>query len=118
MLVVDDNDDAASSLATLLKLMGHDVRVAIHGAHGLDIAAEFRPDIVLLDLGMPGVDGFEVCRRLRDMPWGREMRIVAVTGWGQDEDRRKSAAAGFDLHLVKPITPQTLARTIAGLHQA
>ena len=118
VLVVDDNRDAASSLAKLLELMGHEVRVAFQGARGLDIAAEFRPDIVLLDLGMPDMDGFEVCRRLRAADWGREMRIVAVTGWGQSEDRRKSAAAGFDLHLVKPVTPQSLARTFAGLRSA
>ena len=118
VLVVDDNRDAASSLVTLLELMGHDVRVAFDGAQGLDIAAEFHPDIALLDLGMPGMDGLQVCRRMREVPWGRDMRIVAVTGWGQDEDRRQSAAAGFNLHLVKPVTPQTLSRAIAGLQCA
>jgi CheY-like chemotaxis protein/two-component sensor histidine kinase len=112
ILVVDDNPDAASSLRMLLELMGHEVRVADGGDKAVRLAGEFRPDTVLLDLGMPGVDGFTACRRIRAAPWGRDMRLIAVTGWGQDEDRRKCMAAGFDAHLVKPVTPETLAQRL------
>jgi CheY-like chemotaxis protein len=108
-LVVDDNRDAASSLGMFLELAGYEVRLAHDGASALHVAEEFRPQIVFLDLGMPGIDGYEVCRRLREAPWGRAMRMIAITGWGQDEDQRKSALAGFDLHLVKPVDPETLA---------
>jgi CheY-like chemotaxis protein len=115
ILVVDDNRDAASSLSTLASMMGHEVRVAFEGEKALEIASEFRPHTVLLDLGMPGMDGYEVCRRLREEPWGKPMKIVAVTGWGQDEDRRKSAECGFDLHLVKPVGPETLVELLGDL---
>ncbi|HSC24336.1 MAG TPA: ATP-binding protein [Casimicrobiaceae bacterium] len=108
-LVVDDNRDAASSLAMFLELAGHEVRVAYDGERALHLAEQFQPYIVFLDLGMPGIDGYEVCRRLRATPWGRATRLIAVTGWGQDEDQRQSALAGFDLHLVKPVDPETLA---------
>ena len=115
VLIVDDNRDAASSLSTLVSLMGHEVRVAFEGEKALEIAEDFRPRTVLLDLGMPGMDGYEVCRRLRALPWGRSLRIVAVTGWGQEEDRRKSAEAGFDSHLVKPVSPETLVDLLGDL---
>ena len=108
MLVVDDNRDAASSLAMFLQLMGHDVRVAHDGEKAIEIAEEYRPQTVFLDLGMPGTDGYEVCRRIRNASWGRNVRLIAITGWGQEEDRRKSAAAGFDVHLVKPVDPEAL----------
>ena len=105
VLVVDDNRDAAASLSSLVALMGHDVRIAYDGEAGVSMATDFRPDLLLLDLGMPGVDGYEACRRIREQSWSRDMRLVAVTGWGQSEDRRRSAAAGFDEHLVKPVDP-------------
>jgi CheY-like chemotaxis protein len=108
MLVVDDNRDAAASLSTLLELKGHEVRIAYDGESALQLAEDFRPDMVLLDLGMPKMNGYEACRRLRDFAWGAQMTLIAVTGWGQEEDRRKSAAAGFDGHLVKPVDPETL----------
>jgi signal transduction histidine kinase/CheY-like chemotaxis protein len=108
ILVVDDNRDAASSLATFLELTGHDVRVAHDGEDAIRVSEAFRPHTVLLDLGMPGVDGYEACRRIRGTATGKNMRIIAVTGWGQEEDRRKALLAGFDMHLVKPVSPDTL----------
>jgi signal transduction histidine kinase/CheY-like chemotaxis protein len=108
VLVVDDNRDAAASLASLVELMGHDVRTAYDGESAVGIAEAFRPDMVMLDLGMADVDGYEACRRIREQAWSGRMRLVAVTGWGQDDDRRRSAAAGFDEHLVKPVKPETL----------
>ena len=112
MLVVDDNRDAAASLAMFLQLMGHDVRVAHDGERAIQLAEELRPQAIFLDLGMPGMDGYEVCRRIRNVAWGKNMRLIAITGWGQDEDRRKSANAGFDVHLVKPVNPDTLAQLL------
>jgi signal transduction histidine kinase/CheY-like chemotaxis protein len=108
IVVVDDNRDAAASLATVLELMGHEVSVAHDGESAIPLANEVRPQAMLVDLGMPGIDGYETCRRIRSEPWGESMRMIAVTGWGQDEDRRKSAIAGFDEHLVKPVNPDTL----------
>jgi CheY-like chemotaxis protein/two-component sensor histidine kinase len=103
VLVVDDNIDAAESLATLLRMMGHRVDVAHDGAQALQVAAQARPAAVLLDIGLPRMNGLEVSRRLRAQPWGREMLLVALTGWSQDADRERSQAAGIDAHLVKPV---------------
>jgi PAS domain S-box-containing protein len=102
-LVVDDNIDATDSQAALLRLLGHQVETAYSGAVALEKARAFRPEIVLLDLGMPGMDGFEVARRLRAMREGREVLLVAQTGWGQEEDRRRTREAGFDAHFAKPL---------------
>jgi PAS domain S-box-containing protein len=113
VLIVDDNVDAAESLALLLRLHGQDVRVTHDGPSALQAAAEDRPDVVLLDIGMPGMDGYEVCRRLRQQPHLDGVRVVALTGWGQDEDRHRSREAGFDLHLVKPVEPHELQQVIA-----
>ena len=115
ILVVDDNHDSADSLAMLLGLLGNDTRMAYDGPNAVAAADEFRPDIVLLDLGMPGVDGFETCRRLREQEWGGRMIIVALTGWGQPHDRSASRGAGFDHHLVKPVDPAVLERVLAEL---
>jgi CheY-like chemotaxis protein/two-component sensor histidine kinase len=104
ILVVDDNQDAAATLAMMLELEGHDARAAFNGADGLRIAEAARPDIAFLDLGMPGMDGFELARRLRALPGGVAMLIVAVSGWGGEGDKRQSAEAGFDLHLTKPVS--------------
>jgi PAS domain S-box-containing protein len=113
VLVVDDNIDAASMLDMLLRSLGHETRVAHDGMAALRVAEEFRPDIVLLDIGMPGIDGYEVARRLRALSSGtRPMRIVAVTGWGQEADRERSREAGFDLHLVKPVGATELAQAL------
>ncbi len=108
ILVVDDNRDAAESLSMLLELKGHEVRRAYDGENALQLAEEFRPQMVLLDLGMPKMNGYEACRRIREQAWGAQMTLIAVTGWGQEDDRRKSTAAGFDGHLVKPVDPETL----------
>ncbi|HTM00190.1 MAG TPA: ATP-binding protein [Candidatus Omnitrophota bacterium] len=108
IMVVDDNADAADSLGRLLALDGYDVRVANGGMEALHDAEAFRPEVILLDIGLPMMNGYDVARRLRKEPWGAEIRLVALTGWGQDEDRRRSKEAGFDEHVVKPIDPASL----------
>ena len=113
VLVADDNYDNAESLALLLRMGGHCVEVARDGLEALAVAERFRPDVVLLDIGMPELDGRGCCRRLRGQPWGRDMLIVALTGWGRDEDRQRSSEAGFDLHLVKPVDVAALRDLLA-----
>ncbi|MFL5506495.1 MAG: response regulator, partial [Gemmatimonadales bacterium] len=108
VLVVDDNADAAESLAQLLALKGHEVRVAYDGLSGVALARAFEPDVVLLDIGMPGLDGYAVARRLREQDGRRGVRLVALTGYGQLDDRRRAQEAGFDDHLVKPPDVATL----------
>jgi PAS domain S-box-containing protein len=115
VLVVDDNQDAADSLAMLLRLAGQDVRSAYDGPSALAQAKDFQPALVFLDIGMPGMDGYETARRLRGEPGLRGVVLVAVTGWGQEEDRRRSAEAGFDCHMVKPVEPKALDGLLAGL---
>jgi two-component system CheB/CheR fusion protein len=115
VLVVDDNVDAAVSLGMLLKLAGQEVRVAYDGPAALRHAVDFRPELVLLDIGMPGMDGYEVCRRIRREGSLEGIMLVALTGWGQDEDRRRSHEAGFDRHIVKPVEPSALQRLLAEL---
>jgi PAS domain S-box-containing protein len=115
VLVVDDLADSADSLAMLLRVMGHEAHTAYDGATALRTAAKLLPDVVLLDLGMPNLNGYDTCRALRDQPWGRAIRVVALTGWGQDEDRRRTAEAGFDHHLVKPVEPSALMSVLASL---
>jgi PAS domain S-box-containing protein len=113
LLVVDDNVDAADSLAQLLRLEGHQVQVAHDGSEALAQAHAFNPRLVILDIGMPEMDGYEVARRLRQMPSLDELRLVALTGWGNEEDRRRAREAGFDRHLVKPVEPSAL-RAVLG----
>jgi CheY-like chemotaxis protein/two-component sensor histidine kinase len=115
ILVVDDNEDSAKSLATLLALNGNRTRVAFDGAAALTAAEQFRPEVVLLDIGMPKMNGFEAARRIREQPWGRDVLLIALTGWGQDRDRRRSQSAGFDAHLVKPVDHAALMRVLASL---
>ncbi len=103
ILVADDNLDALESLATLLELGGHEVYSAANGALALESAERHRPEVALLDIGMPKLDGYEVARRIRAQPWGHLITLVALTGWGQESDRRRSGEAGFDSHLVKPL---------------
>jgi PAS domain S-box-containing protein len=110
VLVVDDNHDAAASLALLLDLDGYDIRTASDGVEALAVADEFLPEFVLLDLGMPRLDGYETAREMRKRPWGRSARLLALTGWGQDEDKRRALEAGFDHHLTKPVDPGVLQR--------
>jgi CheY-like chemotaxis protein len=115
VLVVDDNTDAADSLAALLSLQGHQTRVAHDGASALALAQREPPDVVFLDLGMSGMDGYEVARRLRSHEATRDILLVALTGWGQEQDRRRTVGAGFDRHFVKPIAPDCLHDLLADL---
>jgi len=112
VLIVDDNIDGANSLGSLLAFLGHDTAMEYDGQGALDRAVAFDADVVLLDLGMPGLDGFEICRRLRASDLPHRPRIVAMTGWGREEDRARTAAAGFDAHLVKPVDVATLTRLL------
>ncbi|MGH9897155.1 MAG: hybrid sensor histidine kinase/response regulator, partial [bacterium] len=105
ILIVDDNQDGAESLAMLLQLGGHETHMAHDGLEAVEAAERFRPDAMLLDIGLPKLNGYEVCRRIRAQPWGKNMVLVAVTGWGQEEDRHKSREAGFNIHIVKPVDP-------------
>jgi PAS domain S-box-containing protein len=112
ILVTDDNADSAASLSMMLRLMGHDVHLAHDGVEAVDAAASFRPDVILMDIGMPRMNGYEACRRIRGEPWGAPIIIIALTGWGQEEDKRRSREAGFNSHLVKPVEPATLEKLL------
>lgn len=112
VLIVDDNVDVADTTALFLGHVGCDVRAVYGGEEAVREAERFRPEIVLMDIGMPGVDGYEACRRIRGAPWGAGMLLVAASGWGQSEDRRRSARAGFDVHLVKPVDPDVLVQLL------
>jgi signal transduction histidine kinase len=113
ILVADDNDDAARSLALQLQMAGHDVRTAFDGVEALALADQFEPEVVLLDLGMPRLDGFETAREMRRRPWGAGTTLIALTGWGQPHDRQRTDDAGFDVHLVKPVSAEHLFQAIA-----
>jgi PAS domain S-box-containing protein len=115
ILVADDNVDGAESLAALLEINGYTAYTAHDGLEAVQAAERLQPDAVLLDIGMPKLDGYEAARRIRDMPWARELPLIAVTGWGQEEDRRHSAGAGFDAHLVKPVGREHLLRVLGQL---
>ena len=115
VLVVDDNTDNAELLQILLQEEGHTTYVAHDGVEGLAAAERLRPDVVLMDLGLPRIDGFDACRRIREQPWGKRMLMIAITGWGQDVDRRKSQEAGFDHHLVKPVDASAI---VALMHES
>ena len=115
ILVVDDNQDAAESSAMLLKIMGNHVHIAHDGEEAVAAAQEFRPQVVLCDIGLPKLNGYEVCRQVRAQAWAEKVIFIAVTGWGQDGDRRQSAEAGFDHHMVKPVDPEALMTLLAGL---
>jgi PAS domain S-box-containing protein len=115
VLVVDDNVDAAETLSMALELLGHEVRTAHTGAEGLQLAALFQPALVLLDIGLPDINGYEIARRIRHQPWGAGMLLVAATGWGQETDRARAMGAGFDAHLIKPIDFDRLHALLATL---
>jgi len=115
VLIVEDNDDARHMLHEVLAYSGHDVREARDGTSGLALAAESRPDVALIDIGLPDLDGYEVARRLRAAPGGRRMGLIAITGYGQAEDQRRAYEAGFDAHLTKPVAPERLRQVMAGL---
>jgi CheY-like chemotaxis protein len=113
VLVVDDNQDAADSLALLVQVAGHEVRTAHDGPTALEVAKTFRPEVVLLDIGLPRMDGYEVARQLRKQPGLEKVVLAAVTGYGQEEDRRRTHEAGIDEHLVKPVDPTDLEKVLA-----
>lgn len=112
ILVVDDNRDSADSLSMLLRMTGHQVHTAYDGVDGVEAAERFRPDVVLLDIGMPNLSGEDVCRRIRAETWGNGMTLIALTGWGQHEDRRRTMEAGFDAHMVKPVDTSALIKLL------
>ena len=115
ILVVDDNRDAADSLAMLLRATGNDIRTAYDGLEAVQVASEFRPEVVLLDIGLPKIDGHEVAQRIRKEPWGRQMCLIAVTGWSDETDRARSWASGFNHHLVKPLDTGHLAQLLGSV---
>jgi signal transduction histidine kinase len=117
ILVADDNHDAAESLTLQLQLAGHEVKMVHDGLEALDVAKAFEPHIVLLDLGMPRLDGYETARRMRLHSWGKSATLIAVTGWGQQQDRQRTSQAGFDVHLVKPVSEAQLFRALASADQ-
>lgn len=114
-LLVDDNRDSVDSLRVLLELLGHEVRATYDGATALQVGAEFRPQVVLLDLGMPGLSGYDTCRLLREHEWGETALVIALSGWGQETDRARTRATGFDDHLVKPVDPSALLKRVTML---
>ena len=115
ILVVDDNHDSADSLGLLMKLLGNDVRIVHDGLAAVDVANEFEPRVVLLDIGLPNLNGYEAAQKIREQPWGNQAVLIAVTGWGEAVDRQRSKNAGFDHHLVKPVDPDVLTKLLATL---
>jgi len=118
IVVADDNRDAADSLQVLLGLAGHEVFVAYNGQQALDLGARERPRVFVLDVGMPDMTGYEVARRIRQQAWGRGALLLAVTGWGQDDDKEKAKAAGFDYHFTKPVDPEQVEERVAAFLRA
>jgi CheY-like chemotaxis protein len=115
ILIADDNADSAESMGMLLRLMGNDVRIASDGLDAVQQAAAFQPDIVLMDIGMPRLDGYEAARRIRNQDWSRDTLLVAVTGWGPSDDSEEATAAGFDRHFTKPLDPAELRRLVSSI---
>jgi CheY-like chemotaxis protein len=112
ILIADDNVDGADSLALLLHMDGHVVLTATDGREAIEAAEAFRPDVILMDVAMPNLDGLEATREIRRRPWGARVRIIALTAWGQEAERRRTHAAGMNDHLVKPVDPQVLAAVL------
>jgi PAS domain S-box-containing protein len=115
VLVVDDNVDSVEILTILLNLSGHEAHIAHDGLEAMEAAGKFRPDVILLDIGLPKLNGYDVARRIREQPWGKSMVLVALTGWGQDEDRHRSRQAGFNHHMTKPVDPDVLSKLLSSL---
>ncbi len=113
ILVVDDNRETVEMLKMMLDTSGNPAHYAYDGLQAVKLADEIRPDLILLDIGMPNLNGYETCRRIREQSWGKEIVIVALTGLGQDDDRLKSRESGFDMHLVKPVDPELLLTVLA-----
>ena len=118
ILVVDDNRDAADTCAALLELSGHHVQTAYTGRRALELAETFRPHALLMDIGLPDFDGYQLAAKVRAAPWGRAIILIAVTGWGQEEDRRRAFDAGCDHHLTKPIAAETVESLLQSLRPA
>ena len=114
VLLADDNRDAIDVLADLLRMDGHLVHTANDGIQAVDLAAQLQPDVAVVDIGMPGLNGYQVAQQIRAQPWGGRILLIAATGWGRDDDRQKALAAGFNLHLTKPFDPQQLSALIDG----
>jgi CheY-like chemotaxis protein len=115
LLVVDDNKDAAESMSMLLEMWGHEVAFAYDGPSALEAAQQWQPEAVFLDIGLPGMDGYEVAERLRELPQSKDAVLIAITGYGQEDDRLRSRRAGIDHHLVKPVAPAALRSLIESL---
>jgi CheY-like chemotaxis protein/anti-sigma regulatory factor (Ser/Thr protein kinase) len=118
ILVVDDNQDSAQSLAMMLEVMGHETEIAYDAFKAIDLASSYNPELILMDIGLPQMNGYDACRRIRNMDCGKSMSIVALTGWGQVEDQRRSMEAGFDRHLVKPVDLDALQKLLTTLKSA
>ncbi len=116
VLIVDDHRDTADTLASMLELLGYDVRTAYDGASAIAVAEQFRPEVMLMDIGMPRFNGFQVPQRNRAQPWAGQVVLIAVTAWDREEDRRSSHDAGFDAHLCKPVDPEILFRLLRALN--
>lgn len=115
ILIVDDHRDSSLALHKLLEHVGNDVRSAADGTEALRIAEAFRPDVILLDIGLPDIDGYEVAARIRQQPWSRSTTLIAVTGWGREKDRELAASNGFDHHLIKPVELDALVSLLASV---
>jgi CheY-like chemotaxis protein len=115
ILVVDDLKDSADSLSMLLRVSGHEVHTAYDGEEAVIAVEKVRPEVVLLDIGMPKLNGYDACRCIREKPWGKGIYIIALTGWGQDDDRRRTEEAGFNGHMVKPVDSRDLMKVLAQL---
>lgn len=115
ILLVDDNKDAVEALGMLLEMMGHETHAAYDGAEAIAAARSFRPDVALLDIGLPGMNGYEACRQIRTEPWGKRMVLVAVTGWGQETDKNDATRAGFNAHMTKPLELPRLQKLLDAL---
>ena len=117
ILVADDIPDAASSLAMLCEMYGAEVRLALDGVETVEVAASFMPDVILMDITMPKLDGYSAARAIRREPWGRQMTLIALTGWGRSSDLQAAREAGFDGHLLKPVAPEALVKLINTLRK-
>jgi CheY-like chemotaxis protein len=115
ILVVDDNHDSALSLAMMLSIMGHETRTAHDGESAVATAESFLPEVILLDIGLPKLNGYEVAQLIREHAWGASMFLIAVTGWGQEEDRQRSSEVGLNVHMVKPVEPAALEKLLSEL---
>jgi CheY-like chemotaxis protein len=114
VLVADDNQDSAATCAALLESSGHEVRIAHSGGEAFELGCRMKPDALLLDIGMPVLNGYQLAQRVRGTPWGRAATLIAITGWGQEQDKRRAMEAGFDHHLTKPIDPGCLETLLQG----